>query len=337
MKHIVYIGNKVGKASKANLSSIDVLSKLLSAEGYRVTSASHKQNIVLRLLHMLYVCFKNRKSAHYVLIDTYSTLNFYYAFLVSALCRIFKLKYIPILHGGKLPNRLKTSPKLSKFIFNNAYVNVAPSAYLESQFKTFGFNNVTNIPNTIEIDNYPFKERQFNKVKLLWVRSFSKIYNPLLAIKIVKSLKVEGIDASLCMVGPDVDGNLDKAMTFAKNENLNVTFTGKLTKQEWIALSNDYNIFINTTNFDNMPVSVIEAMALGLPVISTNVGGLPYLIQHERTGVLVAPNTVEPFVNFISLFYSNSGYASQIAVNARNYVEGFNWKVVKNQWINLFK
>ncbi|KJD35909.1 glycosyl transferase family 1 [Tamlana sedimentorum] len=337
MKQIVYIGNKAGKASKANLSSIDVLSKLLSAEGYSVTSASHKQNIVLRLLHMLYVCFKNRKSTDYVLIDTYSTLNFYYAFFVSALCRIFNLKYIPILHGGKLPNRLKTSPKLSKFIFNNAYVNVAPSSYLESQFKTFGFNNITNIPNAIEIDNYPFKERQFNEVKLLWVRSFSKIYNPLLAIKILKSLKLGGIDASLCMVGPDVDGNLDEARQFAKNENLNVTFTGKLTKLEWIALSNEYNIFINTTNFDNMPVSVIEAMALGLPVISTNVGGLPYLIKHEKTGILVKPNSVESFIFQINQLHSNSSYTSRLAINARRFVEDFNWDVVKKQWINLLK
>ncbi|MCB4808708.1 glycosyltransferase family 4 protein [Tamlana sp. 62-3] len=286
---------------------------------------------------MLYVCFKNRKSANYVLIDTYSTLNFYYAFLVSALCRIFKLKYIPILHGGKLPNRLKTSPKLSKFIFNNAYVNVAPSAYLGSQFKTFGFNNVTNIPNAIEIDNYPFKKRQFKEVKLLWVRAFSKIYNPLLAIKILKSLKLEGIDASLCMVGPDVDGSLNDARQFAKSQKLNVTFTGKLTKKEWIALSKEYNIFINTTNFDNMPVSVIEAMALGLPVISTNVGGLPYLIQHEKTGVLVEPNNVEPFVNYINLFRLNSSYACQLGVNARSYVEGFNWEKIKKQWANLLE
>ena len=68
-----------------------------------------------------------------------------------------------------------------------------------------------------------------------------------------------------------------------------MNFTGKLSKQEWRDLSKDYNVFINTTNFDNTPVSVIEAMALGIPVVSTNVGGLPFLITDKVDGVLVEP------------------------------------------------
>ncbi|KJD33418.1 glycosyl transferase family 1 [Tamlana nanhaiensis] len=337
MKHIVYIGNKANAALKTNLSSIDVLSNLLAAEGFLVTSASHKRNIVLRMLHMLYVCFKNRKTAHYVLIDTYSTLNFYYAFFISMFCRILKLKYIPILHGGNLPKRLQSSAKLSKYIFNNAYVNVAPSAYMEDRFRSFGYSNIINIPNFIEIENYTFKARQFNTIKLLWVRSFSKIYNPILALKVLKALKDEGIDASLCMVGPDVNGNLMEAKKITESENLNVTFTGKLGKTEWIKMAKNYNIFINTTNFDNMPVSVIEAMALGLPVISTNVGGLPFLIQQEKTGILVAPNTVDAFVFNIKKLTANPNYAATLAVEARNYVENFSWEVVKKQWIKLLK
>ena len=55
-----------------------------------------------------------------------------------------------------------------------------------------------------------------------------------------------------------------------------ITITGILRKAEWIELSKDYDVFINTTNVDNMPVSVIEAMALGMPIVSTNVGGIPF-------------------------------------------------------------
>ena len=57
---------------------------------------------------------------------------------------------------------------------------------------------------------YQFEERNFEEIKLLWVRSFSKIYNPELAIKVLKTLIDEGIPASLCMVGPDSDGSLKK-------------------------------------------------------------------------------------------------------------------------------
>ena len=337
MKTLIYIGNKSGVSKRANLSSIDLLAPLLVKTGYKVYSASNRRNIFIRLLDMLWLCFKYRKEADYVLIDTYSTLNFYYAYFVSQLCRVFKLKYIPILHGGNLPERLKSSPKLSKAIFNNALLNVSPSLYIKSNFETFGYNNSISISNSIELKNYPFKERTITSVNLLWVRSFSKIYNPLLAIKVLKALKDENIDAKLCMVGPDSDGNLHEAKMYANKMNIEVDFTGKLSKQEWIKLSEDYNIFINTTNFDNMPVSVIEAMALGLPVVSTNVGGIPFLIKNNINGALVNPNSVEEFVDSIKNFVSFPQHTNQVIHEARSYAESLDWEVVKNQWIKVLK
>ncbi|GAA4815462.1 glycosyltransferase family 4 protein [Litoribaculum gwangyangense] len=335
MRHIVYIGNKANDRKKTNVSSIDILSSLLKESGFVVFSASHKKDMLLRLIHMLYTCLKYRKEADYVLIDTYSTLNFYYAYFVSQFCRVLKLKYIPILHGGNLPNRLKNSPKLSKAIFNHAFKNIAPSEYIKSQFINFGFHNIKIIPNAIDLKNYPFKERTFEKVKLLWVRSFSKIYNPLLAVKILKTLKERGISAELCMVGPDSDGCLNDVKEYAKSLGLKVTFTGKLNKEDWISLSKNYNIFINTTNFDNTPVSVIEAMALGLPVISTNVGGIPFLIENQKTGILVAPNSVESFITEINKIMTSPEKANHLAMVARKKVEDFDWSHIKTQWIKV--
>lgn len=337
MKTLIYIGNKSGVKEGANLTSIDVLGKLLKESGYNIYCASSKKNLVIRLLDMIWTCFRYRKQADYVLIDTYSTLNFYYAYFVSQWCRVLKLKYIPILHGGSLPNRLKNTPRLSKAIFNNAYVNIAPSAYTESNFKSLGYNNIVCIPNSIEIKNYLFKERTFDSIKLLWVRSFSKIYNPLLAIDVLKVLKDKNIEAELCMVGPDGDGSLLETKKHAEKLGVKVDFRGKLTKQEWIKLSKNFNIFINTTNFDNMPVSVIEAMALGLPVVSTNVGGLSFLIQHNKNGFLVESGASNLFVDTIINLTNSPEKTNQIAKEGRDYVEQFDWEIVKNHWIKLLK
>ena len=335
MKSLLYIGNQFN--NKGNQSSIDMLGLLFREEGYKVFSASKKKNIVLRLLHMLWTCFAYRKRANVVLIDTYSTLNFYYAFFVSQLCRLLKLKYIPILHGGNLPERLKYSPKLSKAIFNHAHKNVAPSEYIKSNFEDLGYRNIICIPNSIELNNYMFQERSFDKVKLLWVRSFSKIYNPILAIKVLKGLKDINIDAGLCMVGPDSDGSMQETINYAKELKVEVTFTGKLSKQEWIEKSKDYNIFINTTNFDNMPVSVMETMALGLPVISTNVGGMPYLIEDGLTGVLVEPDSVGAFIKAIKRLLNSPKESNIMALNARKAAEQLDWNIVKNQWFKVLK
>jgi len=169
------------------------------------------------------------------------------------------------------------------------------------------------------------------------VRSFSKIYNCELAVKILKALQEEEIPATLCMVGPDSDGSLADVKALAKKLEVNVTFTGKLSKADWIALSNDYTIFINTTNFDNMPVSVIEAMALGLPVISTNVGGIPYLIEHNQEGILVPPDSVTEFVAAIKQVASDSDLYERIITYARKKVEAYDWNLVKLQWKELLK
>jgi len=336
MKNLLYIGNHLSQSGKT-VTTVETLGKALSLEGYSVTIASRKNHKVMRLIDMLYHIVKYTTQIDYVLIDTYSTQNFYYAYLCSQLCRLLKLKYIPILHGGNLKIRLKNNPKLSRQLFYNAHKSIAPTMFAKSTFEHFGYTNVVCIPNSIELRNYPFKERKFDEVKLLWVRSFSKIYNCELAVKILKALQEEGIRASLCMVGPDSDGSLGDVKALAQKLQVAVTFTGKLSKADWIALSNDYTIFINTTNFDNMPVSVIEAMALGLPVISTNVGGMPYLIAHEKDGILVPPGSVVDFVDAIKLITSDSVLYERIVRNARLKVEHYDWSLIKLQWAKLLK
>lgn len=286
---------------------------------------------------MLLTIIKLSKEVDYVLIDTYSTQNFYYAYLSSRLCQMLKLKYIPILHGGNLPNRLKRNPRLSRAIFGRAYVNVAPSEYTKSRFEALGYKNTTCIANAIEIENYPFEKKVLNVVKMLWVRSFSELYNPNLAIKILYELKQKNVESSLCMVGPENDGTLKKAKDYAKSLNLDVSFTGKLSKKEWIDLSVGCNVFLNTTNFDNMPVSVIEAMALGFPVVSTNVGGMPFLIETNKDGVLVEPNDSDAFVNAIMDLKEKPKKTLNLTSEARRKVEAYDWSLVKLKWDAILK
>ena len=331
MKKILYIGNKLNNA-KTNTTSIDTLGKLFEEEAYNVSYASTINNSFLRLLDMSWRTLRFGRKMDFVIIDTYSTLNFYYAVITSQLCRMLNVKYIPILRGGNLPNRLKSSPKLSKLLFKNAYTNVSPSLYLKHDFEQFGFQNVIYIPNTISIENYSRKDKIFDSPRLLWVRSFSEIYNPTLAVSVVYELRQRGYDATLCMVGPDTDGSLSKVKDVAARLNVSVTITGKLTKAAWIELSKDYNVFINTTNFDNTPVSVIEAMALGIPVVSTNVGGMPYLIETGVDGVLVSPNNYEAMVNAICLLFEDENKTEAMIEKAREKVEGFDWERVKGNW-----
>ena len=105
-KNVLYIGNFL-KDKKHNASYMFTLGQLLTQEGYSLSYASGFTNKLLRLCHMIIKVARLQKQTNYVLIDTYSTQNFYYALLVSKLCAWFRLPFITILHGANLPERLK--------------------------------------------------------------------------------------------------------------------------------------------------------------------------------------------------------------------------------------
>lgn len=332
---ILYIGNNI-KSKTNNVTYMVTLSNLLKDEGYELLMTSSKKNQLLRILDMLLTIVKYRKSIRYILIDTYSTRNFYYALACSQLARVFKLKYIPILHGGNLPSRLKNSTKYCDLIFKYSYKNIAPSNYLKNAFEDKGYETIF-IPNVLEINNYKFKKRKEFSPRLLYVRAFDKIYNPQMAVYVLSELLKKYPLAKLCMVGPDKDGSLqeckDLAMLLGISES--IEFKGLLSKVQWHKLSEEFDIFINTTNLDNTPVSVMEAMALGLVVVSTNVGGIPYLISNGFEGVLVAPNNVDRMTFAIDNIILNTVSTQQLILNARKKVESFDWSHVKQSWIDV--
>ncbi|AOW08111.1 glycosyltransferase family 4 protein [Flavobacterium gilvum] len=335
MKNLLYIGNKLSKHG-VTPTTIEILGPLLELEAFRVSYSSSHGNKLLRVIDMLWSVFQSRK-ADCVLIDVYSTTNFWYAFAVSQLCRCLNLKYIPILHGGNLASRLKNNPKICRMIFKHSFQNVAPSFFLMQKFKDAGYENVMYIPNSIELENYPFLERKKAKPNLLWVRSFAKIYNPMMAVEVFASIKKKYPEATLCMVGPEKDGSLSEVRQRAKELKLDILFTGKLSKNDWINKSKEYDIFINTTHFDNMPVSVIEAMTLGLAIVSTNVGGIPFLLENQKDALLVPDGDVNRMIDAIDRLIGDSDLFSSITTNARRKAEQFDWQLVKVQWLTLLK
>jgi glycosyltransferase involved in cell wall biosynthesis len=311
------------------------LSSLLEKEGFSVVCSSDKKNKLIRLIDMCFSVIKYRNKADYILIDTFSTLNFYYAFVVSQIARLFKIKYLPILHGGNLPARIEKSKLLSRLIFNNSHKNIAPSYYLKNAFEAKEYT-VEHIPNVLEIEKYTFKKRTNLEVKLLWVRAFKHLYNPMLAIDVVLLLKDKYPKVKLCMIGPAKDDSFQKVTQRVADEKLEdiVEFTGVLTPKDWHKKSEDYDIMINTTNFDNTPVSIMEGMALGLQIVSTNVGGIPYLIENGKDGVLVEKDNATLMAKSIEDIITNN--SQEMMSNARKKAESFGWEFVRKKWAKIF-
>lgn len=335
-KFILYIGNKLSKHGFTP-GVIETLGPLLEKEGYEVSYAGIYKNKILRLLEIVFKTLTTGKRVDYILIDTYSTSAFWFAYLTGRLAKLIGTKYIPLLHGGDLPARLKKSPGACRKLFGNSQTNVAVSGYLKYEFEKYGYRTVL-IPNSIDISLYPFGKREKLLPNLLWVRSFHRIYNPLMAADVLAELKKKYPAATLCMVGPDKDGSMKSFSDYVEKKGIkdSAKITGKLSKEEWIQLSENYDIFINTTNYDNTPVSVIEAMALGLPVVSTDPGGIPYLLQDGHDALLVKPGDYIEMTGKIIHLMENQNLALKITLNAREKAESFDWNEIKKKWIRLF-
>lgn len=301
-------------------------------------ASGRRKNKPLRLVEMLKSIFSHKDKVDVVLIDTYSTVAFYFAWLCGKLCKALGIKYIPILHGGNLPERIRRSPGMSEQLFNNSFVNVCVSGYMQHYMNKKGYDSVL-IENSIDLAGYPFKKRTVPIPKLLWVRSFHRIYNPQMALKVVQKLRDEFPDVQLTMVGPDRDGSLEDCKQLCAKLNLHeqVKFTGKLSTKDWVGLSEQHCIFINTSNHDNLPVSIIEAMACGMPVVSTDPGGIPYLISEGENGILTEKKNPQAMAHALQIVLKDAGLTEKLSLAGRQHAESFNWQNVKQKWHKLFK
>ena len=147
-------------------------------------------------------------------------------------------------------------------------------------------------------------------------------------------------DLHLTMFGPDKgDGSLDQVKSEVRRLNFGgcISLPGFVSKTQVPTVLNSGDIFLNTTNVDNTPVSVIEAMACGLCIVNTKAGGLPYLVDDEQDGLLVQPNDAKAMAAAVGRILREPGLAERLSRNARAKAEQFDWSVILPRWEQLLR
>ncbi|MCB0018308.1 MAG: glycosyltransferase family 4 protein [Anaerolineales bacterium] len=189
----------------------------------------------------------------------------------------------------------------------------------------------------VNLDNYCYRHRPDPAPRLLWMRTFEDIYNPEMAVEVLAQLLPIFPDATLTMAGQP-KGTLDKVKALAADKGLadRIRFAGFLDmagKQREFA---NHDIFLNTNRVDNMPVSVVEAAAFGLPIVATAVGGIPHLLEHEQTVLLVPDEDSEAMAQAVTRLLQEPGLAAQLSSQGRKLAEASDWPRIHAQWQNLF-
>jgi glycosyltransferase involved in cell wall biosynthesis len=196
------------------------------------------------------------------------------------------------------------------------------------------------LPNGLEIGRYQFQERHPPLRKLIWIRAFHAIYNPVMAVEVLSGIAKQHGDVRLTMVGPDKgDGTFQEAQQATARLKLKsaIEFAGALPKSEIPSRLAQSDVFLNTTNFDNTPVSVLEALATGLPVVSTNVGGIPYLLKDGQTALLTDKGNAEGMTRAILRLMQDPGLVGYLARNGKQLIRDFDWVKVLPKWDSLLR
>jgi L-malate glycosyltransferase len=116
-----------------------------------------------------------------------------------------------------------------------------------------------------------------------------------------------------------------------------VNFTGVSTRQQIGKHYDDADIFINASWLDNMPVSVIEAFGAGTPVVTTSPESMPYLVEHERTGLLSPVGDEQALAANVIRLLREPELAARLARNAHEESRRYSWEVVRGQWVKVYR
>ena len=314
-----------------------VLSSQFRSAGYPVITASGSANRYLRLMDIAATIIQRRRSIDILIVHVYSGPSFVVEDVASWLGRRFDHRIIMMLHGGAMPEFMARYPAWFRRVLGRADAIVAPSAYLARAIEPQGFR-CQIIPNVIDLARYPFRLRREIAPRLFWMRSFHPVYNPLMAVKVLERLRATHPKATLVMGGQD-KGMQAEVTRYARSLGLGdaVRLPGFLNMEGKLREGNAADIFINTSHVDNMPVAVVEACALGLPVVSTDIGGISDLLKDGVTALLTPDDDVEAMVEAIHRLLRDTDLAGRLSAAGRRLAERSGWERVRPEWEKLFE
>lgn len=238
-------------------------------------------------------------------------------------------------HSGEAEDHLqnwRTAVPLSRL----AHRIVVPSGYLREVFARFGLT-AEEIHNFVDIEAIPFRERASLQPVFLSNRNLEPLYNVECCIRAFARVQQQVPSASLVVAGYGTQRESLEALVVSLGLG-NVRFTGRVSMAEMAQLLNDADILLNSPDIDNMPLSLIEAQAAGLPVVSTSTGGIPYIVKDGETGLLVPPGDAEGMARASLRLLSEEGLAARLARAARaSCIEQFTWPAVQDAWVRVYR
>jgi glycosyltransferase involved in cell wall biosynthesis len=211
---------------------------------------------------------------------------------------------------------------------------VVPSAYLRGVFSRHGYP-VRVIPNVVDTSRFRYRERRPVRPRLLSTRNLEPHYRVDTILEAFATLKARRPDATLTVAGYGSEENRLRRLAASLGAN-GIRFVGRMEPPAMPALYGEADVFVNASVVDNQPISVLEAFAAGLPVVSTGAGDIASMVHHAETGVIVPPEDPGAMATAILGLLDNPDHALRIARSARREAEKHTWAHVRTAWAEVY-
>lgn len=244
---------------------------------------------------------------------------------------IAKLRATPVVvnyRGGEAEIFFARSSKLVHMTMCQASVLIVPSGFLKAVFARFNID-AQIVPNIVDIArfNNPTPHRS-DRRHLLVARNLEPIYDNETAIQAFSLVHARHPDATLTVAGSGPQAQSLAALVKTLGLAGSITFAGRLDREAMAQAYRTADITINPSLVDNMPNSVLETLASGVPVVSTNVGGVPFIVEHEQTALLVPPKSPDAMADAILRLMDDSALSKKLVENGLAEVKKYTWPCV---------
>jgi L-malate glycosyltransferase len=329
-----------------------LLERLRAVPGLEVDFLPHdpRSNALLRLLQRVkyvrtvatsiaYVASLLRRLPRYDVVHVFSAS--YWSFLLAPTPAILIGKWLGkrvVLNyrSGEAEDHLQRWRRTAIPTMHQADAVVTPSAYLVDVFSKFGVR-AESISNFVDPEAVVYRRRESLRPVFLSNRNFQKLYNVPCVLRAFAVIQARLPDARLIVIGdgPEREHVHETARAL---ELRNVEFVGAVRPADMGQWYDRADVYLNASDIDNMPNSIIEAFACGLPVVTTRAGGIPYVVEQERNGLLVNLGDHEGLAAAALRLLDDGALAQRvISEGLRDVEQQYTWAAVSDRWATLYR
>ena len=248
--------------------------------------------------------------------------------------RLYGRKVLLNYHSGEAEDHLSRWRRSAIPTIRLVNEVAVPSAYLVRVFAQFGLHSRA-INNIVETEAFRFRERAKLRPVFLSNRNLEPHYGVDRVLRAFAIIQQRFPEASLTVAG---DGSQRRTLKLLAQELdlRNTTFTGRVEPDVIVAQYDAADIYLNGSEIDNQPLSLLEAFACGLPVVTTDAGGIPDIVTNGETGLVIKGGDHKSIAASAIRLLEDPQLAKAICARAHGVCRKYSWETVRQQWLDLY-